>query len=306
MELLYTPLTQCERSAYDSLWCRISSASYDLNNVAETLTVSEVFTYFKSCGLCDDDLLTHVGNLAIPNADSTSSDRFTRKRFYILMRALSIAQYSTPRSVSLQDIIETRYTDIPLFRFDRLVYSPSSTCERSAYEILWYRVNTANSTALSGDKVVSFAMRSGLQKGTLSKCWNMALEQSGRHHITKEEFFVFLRCISFVQVTGIANFTREHILSTACRDFPVPDLDRNDVILNSRLQTMYPTAFYFPATTLEISAYNSIWNRASARDDSFNGTVAASTENDLYYREGRISAALAVSFLVTSRLRRSM
>ena len=303
MASLYSPPTQCERSAYDSLWCRIVNASRDGNNTSETPTAGQIFSFFKSYGFRDDDLLSHVGGLSIPNEDSTSSDRFTKKRFYILMRALAITQYSTSRRVLLSDITDSRCTDIPLFRFDRLAYSPSSACERGAYETLWDCVNTTNSISLSGDKVVSFAMRSGLQKGTLSKCWNTALDQSGRHNITKEEFFVFLRCLSFVQVTGINNVNKEHILSTACRDFPLPNFYQNEKNEknkngNNDVQTTYPLAFYFPTTKLETSAYNDLWIRASTKNSEKSENSGNSVD--------RISAITAVSFLVTSRLRRTM
>ena len=223
MELLYKPPTLCERSAYDSLWSRIAIASTINGSLPETLSFSQISLFLKGFGFSDTVILSEIKSLPIStdnscNLSSDGSDKkYSRQGFYVFMRALSVAQHSTLRRISVSDIEEAKYCDIPLFRLDRYPYSPSSACERSAYESLWYRLNSPYSANVSGSRVVSFALKSGLLKTTLSKCWKIALADSGRNCIQKEEFFVFLRCISFVQVTGIIAVTKEHILSTACR-----------------------------------------------------------------------------------------
>ena len=317
MESLYSPLTHCEKSAYDSLWCRIINASQSRVDNDETLSSTEIFDFFHSFGFCDATIKAQIDALSLPTDDSLSLSRFSKYTFYMLMRALSVAQYSTFRRISISDIGETKYNDIPMFRFDRYAYTPSSACEMSAYESLWSRVNLSQIMPIDGSRVVSFALKSGLKKETLSRCWNIALENSGRYTIEREEFFVFLRCISFVQTTGIDQVTKEHILSTACRDFPIPDLDQPpDSNTDSRQDVTHPKAFYFPTTRIEISAYNDFWSRASS-DISQNVTavaVAAVTgsvlpkihEKDTNDLKNRMSAVAAVKFLVTSRLKRSM
>ena len=330
MEFFYSPLTRCEKSSYDSLWCRIITASHTRGSADQTLSSTEIFDFFHGFGFCDHTIKAQVDALSIPNGDPTNIGRLSKSSFYMYMRALSIAQHSTFRRISESDIGETKYNDIPIFRFDRYAYSPSSACEISAYESLWYRVNVSQIMPIDGSKVVSFALKSGLKTETLSRCWNIALENSGRHTIEKEEFFVFLRCISFVQITGIDHVTKEHILSTACRDFPIPDLDQNqnqnqNQDLNSntseeneiQINISYPTAFYFPTTKTEISAYNDFWSRASNENMKKNITkvavaaVIGSTESqnnqkDSNLLKNRINAVAAVAFLVTSRLKRSM
>ena len=159
MEFLYSPLTHCERSAYDSLWCRIINASQCRVDNDQTLSSTEIYDFFHSFGFCDATIRAQVDALSLPNGASTNLSGFSKSSFYLLIRALSVAQYSTFRRISISDIGETKYNDIPVFRFDRHAYTPSSACEMSAYESLWSRVNLSQIMPIDGSRVVSFALK---------------------------------------------------------------------------------------------------------------------------------------------------
>jgi hypothetical protein len=314
MDLHYSPVTQCERGAYDSLWRSvISELGRSSGGNGESITLSEVFSFLRNSGFCDEKALrvaqkfaiSSLGDTELIDDDQREPDRIiiSRSAFNSLMRALTLAQRSDLEDIGISDISDTKYADIPLFRCDSVCYRPSSACERSAYEHLWYRVSASRDSTIEGTRVVNFAVKSGLSKETLSRCWTTSLNESGRRSIQKDEFFVFLRCISFVQSTGISDFTRDHISSTADRDLPVPDFDDTDYSLRSKQTIKYPSAFYFPQTKFEIQAYNDLWMRASNVK-----AVAALKEavDDESCTSASISAVDAVTFVVTSRLQRSM
>ena len=313
MDLHYSPVTQCERGAYDSLWRSVvSELGRSSGSDGESITLSDVFSFLRNSGFCDEKALrvaqrfaiTSLGDTELIDDDQREPGRtiISRCAFNSLMRAVTLAQRSDLVEIGMSDISNTKYADIPLFRCDSVCYRPLSACERSAYEHLWYRVSASRDSTIEGTRVVNFAVKSGLSKETLSKCWSISLNESGRRSIQKDEFFVFLRCISFVQSTGISDITRDHISATADRDLPVPDFDDNDYSLRSEQAIKYPSALYFPQTKFEIQAYNDLWMRAS----NVRAASACKDSDESYASTASIGAVDAVTFVVTSRLQRAM
>jgi hypothetical protein len=315
MDFVHIPSTKCERSAYDNLWHGIIATVAADGNGTELISLLDVDSFFRSRGFHDERVLHEVYELLLRSSDSVSSNTvclsdgsardIPRSKFYALMRALSITQRSQLREVSITDINDSKLADIPLFRYDSKLYRPSSACERSAYEGLWRRVNELHTSSIEGGRVVMFASQSGIPKDTLSKCWCISLNESGRHVMEKDEFFIFLRCISFVQTTGILAITNEHITSTADQDLPLPDFSNDEVRAKEKLTMGFPSAFYFPQSRLEIQAYDDLWRRAQnvRSSSSSKDTADSSASND---HLDSIGAVDAISFIVTSRLQRSM
>lgn len=173
-------------------------------------------------------------------------------------------------------------------------YSPSSACERSAYEALWHQYLTAVSSSYSSqdekNRLITFALKSGLSNDTLSACISISGYKSNNCvTIEKAEFYNYLRSLSFAQIFGIQNvISKENIVSSKLMDFPLPRL--SDVSLSSG----YPSAFYFPHSKLEINTYEDFWQNACTIMDIKNGDGNS------------INATAAVKFVVASRLKRSM
>lgn len=312
MDFAHIPSTKCERSAHDYLWrCIISSVAAD-GSGAELISLLDIDSFFRSRGFYDERVLHDVYELLLRSSDSVSSSApcgndgsvrdIPRTKFYALMRASSITQRSQLGIITISDISDSRLADIPLFRYDNKLYRPSSACERSAYEGLWRRVNELRTSSIEGGRVVMFASQSGIPKDTLSKCWCISLNESGRHVMEKDEFFIFLRCISFVQTTGIMAITKEHITSTADQDLPLPDFSTDEVRAESK---GFPSAFYFPQSRLEIQAYDDLWQRAQNIRSSSSPKDTADSDKSNDHSES-VGAVEAISFIVTSRLQRSM
>ena len=315
MDFAHIPFTKCERSAYDNIWRGIIASITADGSGSELISLMDVDSFLRSRGFHNESVLHEVYELLLRSSDSASGSNvcpsdgrirdIPRSKFYALMRALSITQRSQLREVTISDISDSSKADIPLFRYDSKLYRPSSACERSAYEGLWRRVNELRTSSIEGGRVVMFASQSGIPKDALSKCWCISLNENGRHVMEKDEFFIFLRCISFVQTTGILAITKEHITSTADQDFPLPDFSTDEVRAKSLLTTDFPSAFYFPQSRLEIQAYDDLWRRAQniRSSSSPKDTADSAATND---HLDSIGAVDAISFIVTSRLQRSM
>ena len=313
-------MTQCECSAYDDMWHKMLAAS-ETNETrgANLVSPQDIITFLRTCGLSDDFFLSGIHELDNLHRDTTrlsaahGCKNFSKLNFFTLLRWLSVKQRSSLQLISVFDLQQTAFADVPLFNCDGILYRPSSACERSAYDSIWRHVNTSNTSMIEGAKVVKFALKSGLPKETLSKCWGVSLNESGSRTIEKDEFFVFLRCISFAQTTGIYGVSTEHITSTADRDLPLPDFEQDEYTAKARQPTMFPAAFYFPQTKFEIRAYDDIWLKAIAtcRSKSLD-TVGEDSDKDrlnfhkISLEKESIGAVGAVTFVVTSRLRRSM
>lgn len=318
----YEPMTLCESSAYDSMWLKMLAA----NETDETksfglVSPQDIVIFLRSCGLSDDFFLSGIHELDSLQRDTAASstvhgcNNFSKPDFFMLLRWLSIKQRSNLQLVSVFDLHQTILADVPLFNCDSILYRPSSACERSAYESIWRHVNTSNTNMIEGAKVVKFALKSGLPKETLSKCWGVSLNESGSRTIEKDEFFVFLRCISFAQTTGIYSVSAHHITSTADRDLPLPDFEQEEYSAKASQPSMYPAAFYFPQTKFEIRAYDDLWLKAvitCASNSSDTDTADDGSDRDrsslrqCSKDKESIGAVGAVAYVVTSRLQRSM
>lgn len=324
---IYEPLSQCESSAYDSMWLKMLAATgTDESRSASLVSPQDITTFLRACGLNDDFFLSGIHELdklhrdTKPLSTTHGCKYFSKLDFFTLVRWLSIKQRSNLQPISVFDLQQTCFADVPLFNCDSMLYRPSSACERSAYESIWRHVNTSNINMIEGAKVVKFALKSGLSKETLSRCWGVSLNESGSRTIEKDEFFVFLRCISFAQTTGIYGVSAEHITSTANRDLPLPDFEQDEYSPKTR-HAMFPAAFYFPQTKFETRAYDDIWLKAvvtcrsksadaadenSDRDMSNPQKCSDEEEKEKEKQRESIGAVGAVTFLVTCRLHRSM
>jgi hypothetical protein len=177
-------------------------------------------------------------------------------------------------------------------------YSPSSACERSAYEALWHQYSTTFSSSYSSQdeksRLITFALKSGLSKDTLNACISISGYKSNYCvTIEKAEFYNYLRSLSFAQIFGIQNvISKENIVSSKSMDFPLPQLS------DTSLSSGYPSVFYFPHSKLEINAYEDFWQKAcmNIKDGDDNSCSDGNS----------INATAAVKFVVASRLKRSM
>jgi hypothetical protein len=181
-------------------------------------------------------------------------------------------------------------------------YRPTSACERSAYEALWHQysstaVSSSNSLQDEENRLVTFALNSGLSKDTLKTCMSISGHESKNSvsTISREEFYNYLRSLSFAQTFGIQNvILKANIISSKFMDFPLPHL--SDVSLISG----YPSVFYFPHSKLEINAYEDFWQKACTIMDINHGDA------DFCSDSNKLNATAAVKFVVASRLKRSM
>jgi hypothetical protein len=180
-------------------------------------------------------------------------------------------------------------------------YCPTSACERSAYEALWHQYSTAVSSSYSlkdeENRLITFALNSGLSKDTLNTCISISGYESKNcvSTISREEFYNYLRSLSFAQIFGIQNvIIKANILSSKFMDFPLPHFSDVSVISG------YPSVFYFPHSKVEINAYEDFWQKACTIMDIKHGDA------DFCSYSNTLNATAAVKFVVASRLKRSM
>ena len=127
-------------------------------------------------------------------------------------------------------------------------------CEGSISEHLWSQLNLNDAPAIDGELVADLVSNCGLSKDILRKCWNVSINNSERRTITKDEFFVFMRCIVFVQKFGVNHLRREEVLRLENLDQAIPSL-RNLYILpnhgeNSTLNNLKNTSLQSPYSVI--------------------------------------------------------